>query len=997
MRTERAGPFKGLIERSFDRFRNSTIFRGLELNEATNDSGNRSVGFDLLHQPFSLLRIHAAASMAEIANAFEDALADGIAPESELLAARQAVTNPKQRLAAELSCLLDTPPGEAQAIYRALQGGVSERDLKTRAQRLSPLSRANMLAHVAAKYPSDTETFVGLVDAHAQLSVKSIAPAIARVRKAAGSPVPSSDQINEALHRLLTVHCRAAFQGYSDVSEAAETTNNCLKRIIPNATVEQMQVLDGLVESYAQFVSPELARFEDNLRRNCDALLNEPSNSDLFREISIAAHQWQRLAGPVMKLEAHKGRDDPRASALFLKLRETSLNLANDKSEHQTSLALTQLALETFNALPRASEQLKEDLAALKDLIEKEKLKPLLQEIEAAKTNIKEIVKELERHGFQPKSGNNVRKLYECFSSAVAATLRTTIVDLPWVIIRSFSLELNNDHNEPRAALAVTRGLLEHSQANAMSAHLLDQLREDRRAVEKLVLQADLLKNLQSGRNAKSAQIVTNLLGDCDSDEDRQTLVALQLKLTRERNSSYLKWGFWAFVVICIIIANLSERTNRTPVNYNYSRDESYAPRIPETKPSETYPHPPIVVETENPNELVEVKPQSADGSQFTRANIRYCVFQEERLDRLRELSDGERDTGAFNAMVEDWNHRCSKYRYLQRDMDAVKKQLVESRPTLASDAAVIASKWHSTGNALTNTDVSSGPPQSEKAQALTSSEAPESQVPLSMDLLNLDDTMRVQARLNELGYLKGKANGVWGPQSRRALLAFKVTNGLAADDSFDSTVAGKLLSYNAVRASSQGATTFRGEVSETTYPAQNGATLNPLNRADALKIHSKLRELGFYKGKNDTVWSGASRAALRDFKWKNNLGADDTWNGTIEQQLFQAVPETPKQDPREAFSLAIGGIWSVDTRACPGGDGGTNAIPLVISPTNAQAGKARCDFSDITGSDMNWTVRASCTVGDKTWDATINFSRTGESLKWSSEKGVSVYHRCEN
>jgi hypothetical protein len=334
---------------------------------------------------------------------------------------------------------------------------------------------------------------------------------------------------------------------------------------------------------------------------------------------------------------------------------------------------------------------------------------------------------------------------------------------------------------------------------------------------------------------------------------------------------------------------------------------------------------------------------------------------------------------------------------YLQNDMDAVKKQLAENKSNLAAEAAGIASKLHHLKNQSSSVDTLSTPSSNEKEKNQITAQALESPTPLGMDLLNFDDAMRVQGRLNELGYLKGKANGVWGPQSRRALLAFKVANGLGPYDNFDSTVAGRLFSTSVIRASSESAATFRGEASETTYPAPSGATLNPLNKADGLKIHSKLRELGFYKGKNDTVWSGASRVALRDFKWKNGFGSDDVWDGTTEQRLFQAAPELPKQDPREAFPAAIGGIWSVDTRACPRGEGGTDAIPLVISATNAQAGKARCDFSEITGSGMNWTVHASCSVGDKTWGATISFSRTGETLKWSSEKGVTVYHRCEN
>jgi peptidoglycan hydrolase-like protein with peptidoglycan-binding domain len=44
-------------------------------------------------------------------------------------------------------------------------------------------------------------------------------------------------------------------------------------------------------------------------------------------------------------------------------------------------------------------------------------------------------------------------------------------------------------------------------------------------------------------------------------------------------------------------------------------------------------------------------------------------------------------------------------------------------------------------------------------------------------------DILAAQTRLIELGFLKGPADGVWGGKSRTALRAFKVANGLAADE----------------------------------------------------------------------------------------------------------------------------------------------------------------------------------------------------------------------
>jgi Putative peptidoglycan binding domain len=61
-------------------------------------------------------------------------------------------------------------------------------------------------------------------------------------------------------------------------------------------------------------------------------------------------------------------------------------------------------------------------------------------------------------------------------------------------------------------------------------------------------------------------------------------------------------------------------------------------------------------------------------------------------------------------------------------------------------------------------------------------------------------DAKNVQDRLIELGFLTSPADGVWGTKSRMALRAFKIANGLAADDKWDDLVRGRLYSDQAAR-----------------------------------------------------------------------------------------------------------------------------------------------------------------------------------------------------
>jgi peptidoglycan hydrolase-like protein with peptidoglycan-binding domain len=71
-------------------------------------------------------------------------------------------------------------------------------------------------------------------------------------------------------------------------------------------------------------------------------------------------------------------------------------------------------------------------------------------------------------------------------------------------------------------------------------------------------------------------------------------------------------------------------------------------------------------------------------------------------------------------------------------------------------------------------------------------------------------DIRAAQSRLIELGYLAGPADGVWGTKSRMALRAFKIANGLAADDKWEDAVIGRLYSNHAARSPVPLATTGR-------------------------------------------------------------------------------------------------------------------------------------------------------------------------------------------
>ncbi|HEY8007650.1 MAG TPA: peptidoglycan-binding domain-containing protein [Methylocella sp.] len=956
----------------------------------------RVVTFDLLRQPFSILRVEPTATMAEISEAFEDASRDGLAPESELSAARQAIINPRLRLAAELAALLDTPAGEAKAVYSALRSGASSNDLRRVADRLSPLSRCNLLTHIAAHHPADADLLVALVDAHSSMAAETLAPTIERVRKAAGSVSPSLDALSAGLHDLIARHSKAVFEGFLTIQSAAAPVYACTTRVLASPNPDRIEALDSIIRAYGQFIGPELSRYEERVKAACDSLRTQPTKAYAVASIAEAVRSWHVLGASLMELEAHKGRDDKRARELFAEVRSLAVDLANDHQQYDSGLSLTKAALEAFSALPRAAEQLKEDFSLLEERAAAAGVEPLKKWIDDLGGDLVILADDLQAHGFGDRSIRETKELFDLFLRAIDATQSTKASDLPWILARGLAIRLNNEGKAPRAALALTTGLLQRTEASSVSTEMLNQLRGDQRTIERNLLEEKLMEHIKANRVSDALAVISNLLNDYKSPEERDLLRGVEAGLQKKRTAQITRWVVFGVIGAIILIANLGDKSSPPPSTYA----QRPVPSSPSYQPPSVqgdYRSPPATTPP-SAHSAEEVMPEVGYGQKFSRGNIRYCLYQEERMRSIKSSLSINEDIDAFNKLVNDWNLRCSNYKYLESDMAAVTAELSEKKPKLEKDGKQIVAGWPSRSVPVPgNTYIPPPSPQSDTAPVLWSPTPPEQQAEITLDLLRIEDAVRVQNRLRELGYFRfqGLANGTWGAQSRRALRAFKLANGLTSDDVLDSMAAGRLFSASAVRAEAKTQLGGAQTTVETAYPAPYGATLNPLNRADAVRIHAKFRELALYKGKDDTVWSGASRVALTKFKTKYGLGQDDVWDAATEQRLFSLVPDRPAENPRDAFSAAVAGTWVTDIRACPGGEGGTDAVPISITAVRAEAGGGGCEFGDMNGAGATWTVKAVCSFNGKSWTANINLTRAGELLTWSSERGLVQYRRC--
>jgi peptidoglycan hydrolase-like protein with peptidoglycan-binding domain len=965
--------------------------------------------FDLLTNPFSILDVDPTASLEQVAKAF-DAAATGHALESELIAARWALTDSRQRTLAELSFLLDTPAHEVKPLLAALKADTSLDDLVRLADRLAPLSKANLLVHAGSRRPANANLLCALVDAHACIEPRTVFAKLEATRKSARIGLASFDSVRDGLHELLLLHLEAVLSAYPTARASAKPVEECTKRVLASADPDRIDALERLVRAFGSRVAPALLQIEQRIKSTTEILRGQPDELGLTYSLASELRKWIGLARPLVELDAHKGRDEERARQLFVEVRNLSIDLADQHDRFDVALSICNAAAEVFQLLPRATEQLNADRAALEERLAELPVFPLRKWIEERSGNTVVLARHLEVSGFGRTSAREAKELWNLFVLAAETTQHSKAADRPWMIVHGLATDLNKDEQSPLAAKAILDGLLAYAQQIAPSPKLLELMRDDLRAVERSIRERRPAEDPKADRASPALEGIYQLLMDPKSPENSQPVAKPKGMLKQRwttwlegrRNMRYLQWGAYGLVGVgaLILSGGILLKSFRPPdAGYRNAPGQQTADYLsPQPQADDPSPNP-----LSQEAELLIEKPPAGTGKMLSQASIRYCLYQKERMKVIDAELRSADERSAFDTITTDYNSRCGNFRYRDSDLRVVTDEVSRKSEVLAAEALSIVAGWR--GGSTLQPSLAAFPATTPGTLSPTPSDPSANLDPASagIDLLQLETAIKTQRRLGQLGYFRGPSNGAWGPQSRSALRSFKVANGLSNDDALDQTTAARLYSRSAARNTSFANMAAAVTVAtESSYPPPPGATLNPLNRSDAIKIHARLRELGFYRAAGYMLWSAASRDALKEFKASSELAANDEWDAATETRLMSATPAlmsaTPARPARDipaGFGTAVTGIWSIDARACPGGAGGSDALPIKITQNRAETEGARCEFENVSGLGTIWKTLGTCTVNGQTRKANISLVRTGNVLVWSSENGTTKYQRC--
>jgi hypothetical protein len=642
----------------------------IKKDSATND-------FDLLFNPFVLLRVTPYSTAVEIKQAYEDAVEDEIAPTDVLQRAQQALLTPKLRTDAEVAGFLDVQSELARRTIAKLEERASWSELQSEFGSLHALPRSNVLAHLGSQSPFDVGELLLLLEAQATVAIGGVYDAVIEARERAGAGRVDRDTIAEALVRLEDRQVKAVVNALAGTSTFAETFTAFVKRVLANQDASQLQKLDTYIRAYNHAAASEISRRREKVLTACDALRSDPKSERAIEQISGALRQWNAYGQPLQLFESHMHREDAQARELYLHVRDLCLWLANDKEQFDTARKITHACAEVFKELPRAIGQMKEESDVLDQLHNQQTaaklLEPLGRVYEEAQQNHRVLEREILRSGFGPASKGVAKKLYDTFSEAVRSTSTTDVADLPWRLLRNVAISLNNESRAPRAAAALIGGLIQFFGIQRPSADVRELLENDERACTKNIIQADLEASLSAGQLSAAAEHVDKLLAlEKDSDE-QAALQKMRSAIAERRRSKNIKIGFWVAAGAVVLLLVVTNQDNRP----------SYSPSSPQR-----------TVDRPSQVSLDEDRPPIGSGQTFSRANIRYCQFQGVRLEALRSMVMNNADVSRFNALINDLNARCGQYRYRPSDKSAVDTELVSRRAALEAEGRAIAYTW---------------------------------------------------------------------------------------------------------------------------------------------------------------------------------------------------------------------------------------------------------------------------------------------------------------
>ncbi len=310
--------------------------------------------------------------------------------------ARATLSNPRTRLAAELSWLPGISP--TRAVHLADKVLTDPLSLAYETG-LPALAHANLLAAVfeSPNTTTDAKTLADLIqrlaDLASQCTTETMVRELNEDRSIAGFPTVKPEAL-EAEWQEQTRYYRVAVKDSLNrlpTQWIIEAVSVAVDRTTYSGTVHAPALIDELVGSYEIECQPFLHAEALNIEKIVAAIREEaksrgPAVNCLIDTLSHVVRKWDTVAQPIQLNARVRGVQHALSQNLAFTIRELAVDLTNEYNCMAESQRLTDLIAAVFAELPDVHERAGEDTAALQRLLTKQRQSA--EELESWKKDI---------------------------------------------------------------------------------------------------------------------------------------------------------------------------------------------------------------------------------------------------------------------------------------------------------------------------------------------------------------------------------------------------------------------------------------------------------------------------------------------------------------------------------------------------------------------------------------------------------------------------------
>lgn len=291
--------------------------------------------------------------------------------------ARSDLTNPRNRLSAEIAWLPGVSPRKASQLIETLR--IDPMAVREETG-LPTLAHLNLMAaafesvqskHDAGDLARFIEEFAYLVD---EIDTEDVLRDINEDRSVSGFPeVRALDQIDAELvdrkryYRSVIKDALDRMPPITLIQIMTETVDG----VTAGGVVHAPQLIDELVDSYEVETQDFLQKEAENIRRLIEAARESAKNSGesavkpYVDKLSAVARNWDRVAQPIQLSAMARGIDHEASREIGYEMRSLAIDLFNKHDLINQAQQITSLLRELFAEIPDISERVEQDADAL--------------------------------------------------------------------------------------------------------------------------------------------------------------------------------------------------------------------------------------------------------------------------------------------------------------------------------------------------------------------------------------------------------------------------------------------------------------------------------------------------------------------------------------------------------------------------------------------------------------------------------------------------------